>query len=60
MVICIECQVVDDIDDIKIDKDGWTARTIHGGNSVMFEYMVIVKENQPLVLTNQFDWGFVA
>jgi len=60
MVLCIECQVVDDVDDIKIDKDGWTARTIHGGNSVMYEYMVIVRENAPLVLTNQFDWDLVA
>ncbi len=31
MVICIECQVVDDEDNVKIDKsDGWSARTIHG------------------------------
>lgn len=60
MVMCIECQVVDDEDDIIIDDDGWTARTVNGGNSVMFEYMVIVKENAPLVLTDQYNWNTVV
>ncbi len=60
MVICIECQVVDDVDDVEIDKDGWTARTVNGGNSVMFEYMVIVKKDAPLVLTDQYSWSTVA
>jgi methionyl aminopeptidase len=56
MVICVECQVVNDTDDIKIDKDGWSARTIHMGNSVMFEYMVIVRKDTPTVLTDTFNW----
>lgn len=56
MEICIECQVVDDVDDVIIDKDGWTARTKHGGNSVMFEYMVVVGDKEPEVITNTFDW----
>ncbi|MGI5897588.1 MAG: type I methionyl aminopeptidase [Candidatus Dojkabacteria bacterium] len=60
MVICVECQVVDDEDDIIIDDDGWTARTVNGGNSVMFEYMVIVKKNAPLVLTDQYNWDTVV
>lgn len=60
MVICVECQVVDDDDGVKIADDGWSARTLHGGSSVMFEYMVIVREKSPVVVTNQLDWGIVA
>lgn len=56
MVICIECQVVDDTGEIIIDNDGWSARNKHGGNSVMFEYMVIVGKDKPAVLTNTLDW----
>ena len=57
LVICVECQVVDDISDIEIDEDGWSAKTVNGGNSVMFEYMVIVRDKNPLILTNMLDWG---
>lgn len=57
MVICVECQVVDDIDDVVIDDDGWSARTVHGGNSVMFEYMVLVREKSPVILTDTLRWG---
>lgn len=60
MVICIECQVVDDNGDVMIDKDGWSARTQNGGNSVMFEYMVIVGKNSPIVLTDTFNWDISA
>ncbi len=51
MVICIECQVVDDVDDVNIGEDNWSARTINGGNSVMFEYMVIVRKDSPPTTT---------
>ena len=57
MVICVECQVVDDISDVVIDDDGWSAKTVNGGNSVMFEYMVIVRDKKPEILTNTLDWG---
>ena len=57
MVICIECQVVDDIDDVNIDEDDWSARTVNGGNAVMFEYMVIVRKDSPTILTNTLGWG---
>ena len=59
MVICIECQVVNDNGRIVIDKDGWSAKTENGGNSVMFEYMVIVRKDKPDVLTNTLDWNTV-
>lgn len=57
MVICVECQVVDDVSDVKIDSDGWSAKTKNGGNSVMFEYMVIVRKDSPEVLTDTFGWN---
>lgn len=57
MVICIECQVVDDIDNVVIDEDGWSAKTVNGGNAVMFEYMVIVRKDSPTILTDTFKWG---
>ena len=60
MVLCIECQVVDDVSDVVIDEDGWSARTINGGNSVMFEYMVIVRQDEPEILTNTLDWDVVV
>jgi methionyl aminopeptidase len=56
MVICVECQVVDDVDDIVIDEDGWSAKTVNGKNSVMFEYMAIVRKDKPEILTDTFDW----
>lgn len=56
MVLCIECQVVDDNGEIKIDEDGWSAKTKNGGNSVMFEYMVIVRKDTPDILTDTFSW----
>lgn len=60
MVLCVECQVVDDVSDVVIDDDGWSARTVNGGNSVMFEYMVIVREDEPDILTNTLDWDVVV
>lgn len=61
MVVCIECQVVDDTgDDVRIDEDGWSAKTVNRGNSVMFEYMVIVRKEKPQILTDTFNWDIVV
>ncbi|KKP64041.1 MAG: Methionine aminopeptidase [candidate division WS6 bacterium GW2011_GWE1_34_7] len=60
MVICVECQVVDDTGKVYTDKDGWSARTERGGDSVMFEYMVIVRKDSPVILTDTRDWGMVV
>jgi methionyl aminopeptidase len=61
MVICVECQVVDDDGkDVVIDDDGWSAKTLNGGNSVMFEYMVIVRKDSPVILTDTTNWDVVA
>lgn len=56
MVVCVECQVVNDNGEIYTGEDGWSAHTENGGNSVMFEYMVIVRKNNPVVLTDTFAW----
>ena len=60
MVLCIECQVVDDNGDVKIDSDGWSAKTRNGGNAVMFEYMVIVRKDAPEILTDTLSWKVTA
>lgn len=56
MAICIECQVVNDSGDVKIDSDGWSAKTKNNGMSVMFEYMVIVRNDFPDILTDTRQW----
>lgn len=60
MVICVECQVVDDTGKVFTDKDGWSERTERNGDSVMFEYMVIVRKNSPVVLTDTRCWDVVV
>jgi len=37
--------------DLKLDKDGWTYRTIDGSLSAIFEETVLVSKNTPLVMT---------
>lgn len=51
MVICVECQVCEGSSQLKHDRDGWTARTVDGGYSVMFEHMVHVTDQGPDVMT---------
>lgn len=38
---------------IKIDKDGWTARTLDGSLSAQYEHTVAITEEGPLILTEQ-------
>lgn len=52
MVICVECQVVAGQPKLVVDRDGWSARTIDGQLSVMFETMCVVTNDGALVLTN--------
>jgi methionyl aminopeptidase len=51
MVICVECQVCEKSASLRHDRDGWTARTVDGGYSVMFEHMVHVTDGDPEILT---------
>lgn len=59
MVICVEDQVVAGKPGVYLDNDGWSVRTDDGKNSVMFEYMVVVEKDAPIVLTPTHDWELV-
>jgi len=58
-VICIESQVVAGEPNVKTDKDGWTTRTRDGENAVMFEYMVMVDNKTPLIMTPTQNWPLI-
>ncbi len=60
MVLCIEAQILAGSDKVYKSPDGWTIKTKDGGNAVMFEYMVVVKKDAPLVLTNTLNWKVVV
>ena len=59
MVICVECQVVDGSGDTFIESNGWTVRSQEGGKAGMYEYMVIVRDSEPEILTPMFDWPVI-
>ena len=59
MIICVECQVVPGSDQVYIEKNGWTVKTVDGHKGVMFEYMVRVDE-QPQILTPTQDWPLLV
>ena len=59
MIICVECQVVPGSDQIYVEKNGWTVKTIDGQKGVMFEYMVRV-DKQPEILTPTQDWPLLV
>jgi methionyl aminopeptidase len=60
MVICIECQVVEGSDRVFTDESGWTIKTKDNGKGVMFEYMVVVQKDKPLILTPNMDWPVIV
>lgn len=56
MILCVEAQVVEGSDKWYLEKDGWTVKTSDGKNAAMFEYMVVVQKDQPLILTDTTGW----
>ena len=56
LVICIEAQIVDGIPDVFTCEDSWTVKTKTGAKSCMFEYIVMVDNKKPRILTNTLDW----
>lgn len=56
MVICVEAQLVTGSDQVYVAKDGWTVKMSDGGNTAMFEYMVVVDKRKPKILTHTLDW----
>lgn len=51
MVLCIENQLTTGSADLKLDDDGWTLRTLDRSKGAMFEHMVIVRNEEPEILT---------
>lgn len=60
LVLCLEAQLVAGSDQVEIADDGWSVKTSDGGLSAMFEFMVVVGEKQPLILTDTRDWGMIV
>ncbi len=51
MVLAIEPMVNAGTSDVKIDDDGWTARTMDGKLSAHFEHCIAITKNGPQILT---------
>jgi methionyl aminopeptidase len=59
MALCIESQVVSGTDLTITQPNGWTIISADGKKASMFEYMVIVRQQKPEVLTKMEDWPIV-
>lgn len=53
MVFTIEPMINIGSHQLKIDRNGWTARTIDGSLSAQYEHTIAITKNGPLVLTEQ-------
>lgn len=53
MVITIEPMVNVGTYRMKVDENGWTARTLDGKLSAQFEHTIAITKNGPLILTDQ-------
>ncbi|MBD3250143.1 MAG: type I methionyl aminopeptidase [Candidatus Pacebacteria bacterium] len=60
MVLCVEAQILAGKDEVYIESDGWTVKTMDGKNAAMFEYMVVVGQKKPIYLTPTQDWGIIS
>ncbi len=60
MVLCVEAQYLAGGDSVYIENDGWTVKTVDRANSAMFEYMVVVQEEEPVFLTPTLDWPIIS
>lgn len=60
LVICLEAQLVTGSDKVIIDKDGWSVSMADKGLTAMFEYMVVVQDKNPILLTPTLDWPIVV
>lgn len=55
MVFTIEPMVNAGTYHLKMDGNGWTARTLDGKNSAQFEHTIAITKDGPLILTSQED-----
>lgn len=53
MVITIEPMLNTGSYGVKVDEDGWTARTIDGGLSAQYEHTIAITSDGPYIITNQ-------
>ncbi len=59
MVLCIEAQLIKDNPAHYQDSDRWSIKSTSGEYAVMFEYMVIVRPNQPEIITPTQNWDLI-
>ncbi len=57
MVLAIEPMVNEGSDEVKIDSDGWTSRTVDGKLSAHFEHCVAITRKGPIILTIDEEFG---
>lgn len=53
MVFTIEPMINTGSFKVKMDENGWTARTIDGGLSAQYEHTIAITEEGPIILTSQ-------
>ncbi|MFC5702270.1 type I methionyl aminopeptidase [Cohnella faecalis] len=53
MVITIEPMLNTGSYGVKVDEDGWTARTIDGGLSAQYEHTIAITSDGPYIITDQ-------
>jgi methionyl aminopeptidase len=57
MVLCVEAQVLgSQSDQVYVDDNGWTVKTVDGSKAAMFEYMVVVGKKKATFLTDTRSW----
>lgn len=60
-VLCIEAQITRGEHEVIFMPDGWTVKMKDGQKTVMFEFMIIVQKNKPLILTNDtYKWDLIV
>jgi len=57
MVLAIEPMVNEGGEAVKIDSDGWTARTMDGSLSAHFEHCVAITKKGPVILSIDEEYG---
>lgn len=55
MVFTVEPMINTGAWKVKIDENGWTARTVDGGLSAQYEHTIAITKDGPIILTDQGD-----
>ena len=55
MVFTIEPMINEGTFNLKIDKNGWTARTRDGKLSAQYEHQLAITKDGPIIITDQGD-----